>query len=178
MSLDPLLMKPDSKRTSREESRDAFKRILVVDDLPEMCDYLRTILNRIRSPHVHVETEFNAERALELVRANPYDLVLCDARMPIVDGIEILRTARSRNPEGLRFLITAYDNLPRGEGDLKEAGLDAFIRKPVRAQQVLQIVMDFLQASPEALSKWRAAAKDPLGFIYSADEAPGGPRLE
>ena len=62
--------------------------ILVVDDEVDTCRNLRDILNDYG---YEVDIAHDGPRAIELVRANAYDLALLDLRMPGMDGISVLR---------------------------------------------------------------------------------------
>jgi two-component system sensor histidine kinase/response regulator len=71
------------------------KRILVVDDEPEVADVLVEALTH--DGH-HVETASNGAAALAKLTDHPYDLILSDSGMPILSGIEFYQELRRRHP--------------------------------------------------------------------------------
>jgi len=77
-------------------------RVLIVDDDPSL---LAALVRHLGERFTIVTTECG-ENALELIRTQaPFAVMLCDMRMPGMDGIEVLRRAMVRNPTdgGQRF---------------------------------------------------------------------------
>ncbi len=103
-------------------------RILVVDDGAENRDVLRRRLER--SGHV-VETAEHGRRALELLAARPFDLVLLDVLMPELDGFAVLEAIKG-NPK-LRdipvIMISALDEMPSIVRCI-ERGAEDYLHKP------------------------------------------------
>ncbi len=103
-------------------------RILVVDDGAENRDVLRRRLER--SGHA-VETAEHGRRALELLAARPFDLVLLDVLMPELDGFAVLEAIKG-NP-ALRdipvIMISALDEMPSIVRCI-EHGAEDFLHKP------------------------------------------------
>src|SRR2546430_14421654 len=80
-------------------------RILVVDDERSMREMLAILLKR--EGH-DVAVAENGRAAIDLLNQRPFDLVVSDARMPDIDGLEVLRHARSINPSVIAIMVTAY----------------------------------------------------------------------
>ena len=97
-------------------------RILVVDDERSMREMLAILLKR--EGH-EVSVAENGQAAIALLNKHPFDLVVSDARMPDLDGLEVLRHARSINPSVIAIMITAYGSpdLLRGVGTTVEVAL-------------------------------------------------------
>ena len=89
-------------------------RILIVDDERSMREMLGILLRREGHDVAIAE---NGRRALEYLNQRPFDLVVSDARMPDLDGLQVLRHARSINPAVIAIMITAY-----GRRHEKESG--------------------------------------------------------
>ena len=64
----------------------SIANILVVDDDPEMCQLLSTILGK---KDFHVETAYDGSEGMEKVQASEPDLVVLDIMMPHMDGWEV-----------------------------------------------------------------------------------------
>jgi two-component system response regulator PilR (NtrC family) len=105
-------------------------RILVVDDERSMREMLAILLKR--EGH-EVSVAENGRSAIELLNQRPFDLVLSDARMPDVDGLEVLRHARSINPAVIAIMVTAYGSpdLLRGVAQL---GVNDYVEKPFNTE--------------------------------------------
>src|SRR5438093_729871 len=80
-------------------------RILIVDDERSMREMLAILLRREGHDVAIAE---NGRRALDYLNQRPFDLVVSDARMPDLDGLQVLRHARSINPAVIAIMITAY----------------------------------------------------------------------
>ncbi|MEA3200023.1 MAG: hypothetical protein QOE90_1451 [Thermoplasmata archaeon] len=135
-------------------------RVLVVDDVPEILDLFKGLMRRVRVMPVQLVTEVNSQRAKELAASEPFDLVISDFRMRQVDGVEVLLAACGRNPSGRRVLMTGYNEVPTGIHRIQAARIDAYVQKPLRSQEVLQLVLDMLQGSAAALDDSRARARE------------------
>lgn len=149
------------------------REVLVVDDLPEIGDFFRALMRRMREFDIKLTTEANSERALELVRANRYDLIISDFRMRQVDGIEVLTAARQQNADGLRVLMTGYNEIPTSMERIKEARIDAYVQKPLRSQDILLLIFDFLNGNRSAIDACRQEARE-LETMGSHENHPAG----
>jgi CheY-like chemotaxis protein len=110
--------------------------ILVVDDEPEIGSVLRDVLQR-RGHDVTVCQDGPA--ALEHARVSCPEIAFLDMKMPVMNGVELLRHLRTLCPSVRVIMITGYAT----DAMVQEAlsvGVDACLAKPVRAATVLQIV--------------------------------------
>jgi two-component system response regulator PilR (NtrC family) len=105
-------------------------RILVVDDERSMREMLAILLRR--EGH-DVAVAENGRTAIDLLNQRPFDLVVSDARMPDLDGLEVLRHARSINPSIIAIMVTAYGSpdLIRGVALL---GVNDYVEKPFNTE--------------------------------------------
>lgn len=128
---------------SQTQEQDAPQRILVVDDHP---DNVEIIDARLSSRGYHIETASNGQEALDLVRANPPHLILCDVMMPLIDGFEVSR--RIKNDGELPFipiiLVTARDST-QDKVDGLEAGADDYLTKPINFPELEARVRSMLR---------------------------------
>lgn len=142
------------------DSASKHRDILVVDDMPEICDYFASLAKRVRGFDVTLVTEVNSARALQLVREKTFDLVISDYRMREVDGVEVLQAARQHNPTGYRILMTGYNEVPTSIDRIRSAAVDAYVQKPLRAQDLLLLLLDFIQSNEQAITTSRAQARE------------------
>ena len=135
-------------------------RVLVVDDLPEICSIFKEVHRRLRAVRIELVTETNSQRALELIDSGAFDLVVSDFRMRQVDGIEVLLRANAKNPAGHRILMTGYNEIPTSLARIKDASVDAYVQKPLRAQDLLLMLLGFLQRDENLIQEHRAHARE------------------
>src|SRR5262252_3314294 len=121
---------PGSAAPAERPAATESARILVVDDERSMREMLAILLKR--EGH-EVAVAENGQTAIELLNQRPFDLVLSDARMPDVDGLEVLRHARSINPSVIAIMVTAYGSpdLIRGVAQL---GVNDYVEKPFNTE--------------------------------------------
>ena len=148
------------------------REVLVVDDLPEIGDFFKALIRRLREFDIHLHTEINSARALEMVRAKPFDLVVSDFRMRQVDGVEVLRAAYEKHPRGCRILMTGYNEIPASMERIREAYIDAYIQKPLKSQDLLLLIFDFLNGNKEAIEASRRYARE-MEAMGAREEAQG-----
>ena len=111
-------------------------RILVVDDEPG----LRHTLTQILAGEGHdVSAAANGAAALEALQARDADLVLCDVRMPEMDGLAFLERYVARGGGALVVMMSAYGDDDAAVDAIQRGAYD-FITKPFRADQVILVV--------------------------------------
>jgi len=112
------------------------RRLLVVDDDPDICDLLR---DRLESEGFEVETAADGETALRLLADTPVDGLLLDIALPGVDGFDVLRQLRPTRPTLPVVMMTAVEALDRAMAAV-EAGAQGYLLKPFDAVRLRQII--------------------------------------
>ena len=103
-------------------------RILLLDDDPEVLDMYKEMLSHLPSkPEVHTATSGN--RALSLLEADEFRLLLCDLKMPKMDGLQVLSIVRRRFPELRTVVVTAISD-EEFRSRAYALGVDLFWLKP------------------------------------------------
>src|SRR2546427_9310334 len=105
-----------------------MSRVLVVDDEPGLRQSLGLLL---ADAGYDVAAEGNGTRALERALAESFDLVLCDVRMPDMDGLAFLRAYKGRGGSALVIMMSAYGGEEAALPAMKEGAYD-YIPKPLR----------------------------------------------
>ncbi len=97
---------------------DERYRILAVDDEQDALDVLAEVLES----QYQVTTALSGEQALEILRQQPFDLLITDQRMPQMTGIQLIEAAKQISPDMVRIILTGYteprdliDAINRGE---------------------------------------------------------------
>ncbi|MBF0114060.1 MAG: response regulator [Magnetococcales bacterium] len=148
-------MQPANDLPPQPQARDIPLRILLVDDVEDNRMLIRIYLENL--PHMIIEA-CNGHQALQLFAAHPFDLVLMDLMMPVLDGMETTR--RMRQLESLRawpaatiVALTANAMQEECEASL-QAGCNQHLCKPLRRQQLLDLLshVQFKQALSPSLT--------------------------
>jgi two-component system response regulator AtoC len=108
-------------------------RVLIVDDEPGLRQSLALLLG---DAGYAVTAESDGRRALERAGAEPFDLILCDVRMPRLGGIEFLRGYHAAGGTGLVVMMSAYGGEDAALEAMKEGAYD-YIPKPFRPDEVI-----------------------------------------
>jgi two-component system, NtrC family, response regulator AtoC len=141
-------------------------KILVVDD--EFG--LRQALSRILDAEGHeVAVAEDGGRALELINSGSPDLVLCDVRMPGMNGLAFLEQYRANKKGGLVIMMSAYED-DEGVIEAMRRGAYDFIAKPFRADQLLLTIRkaverERLRQTVEQLQEELSALRAPSGIV-------------
>jgi DNA-binding NarL/FixJ family response regulator len=115
-----------------------MKRILVIEDEPEMRRNLLTILKMEKYQPLGAE---NGKVGLQLARSEKPDLILCDVMMPELDGYGVLRALRedpSTRITPFIFLTARGEKIDQRSG--MDLGADDYLTKPVSKNDLLNAV--------------------------------------
>lgn len=111
-------------------------RILVVDDEPSIRELLSKTL---ALAEYDVDLAPDGRTAVERLKIIPYDLLITDLRMPVMDGLAVIREARRLKPDIPVIIVTGYST----EASAIEAvnlGVSGYLTKPFRVPRVLAVV--------------------------------------
>jgi len=124
------------------------ENILIVDDDPSIRKVLAAILEE---KGYNVETVDTGEKAIRKSKAEFYNLVLIDIRLPDMEGIELLTRMNQTMPAMVRIMITGYPSLQNAVEALNR-GADAYIIKPLNIDHALSVIESLLQKQRESLT--------------------------
>ncbi|MDD3337512.1 MAG: response regulator [Lachnospiraceae bacterium] len=105
-------------------------RVIVVDDEPAALAHLSSIIKKRCSGYQVIDTAENGREALEKVRQKKPDLLICDVKMPIMNGIELVQAVRSDSPDTYSVIVSGYQDFEYARDALK-SGVCDYILKPV-----------------------------------------------
>ena len=112
------------------------KRILIVDDDPDVHGLLRAALD---APGRHIESAYDGRAGLRLAESNPYDLVLTDLNMPGLDGMALLERIREARPDTRVVLMTVANTPENIVRAIRERAFSYF-SKPFTVNAVTEMV--------------------------------------
>lgn len=130
--------------------------VLIVDDDP---DVLESLTEALSGSARNVQVAHDASAALASFARAPVDIVLTDIRMPGMDGLDLLRTLKSRVPDVTVVVMTAFDDLPTVSEAMREGAAD-FLVKPLdlhRLRGVMRRVSEDRAAQARARRDDRSA---------------------
>jgi two-component system, NtrC family, nitrogen regulation response regulator NtrX len=118
-------------------------RILVIDDEKAIRNTLKEVLEY--ENHV-AEIAENGSKGIELFEAGVYDIVLCDIKMPEMDGTEVLEKIMEINPDTPVVMISGHGNIDTAVDAIKKGAFD-FLEKPLDLNRVLITIKNSLERS-------------------------------
>ncbi|MCK4390731.1 MAG: sigma-54-dependent Fis family transcriptional regulator [Desulfobacterales bacterium] len=130
--------------TNNNEQRttdNGHPHLLVVDDDLSMREMLEVML---ASEGYDVNCAEDGTKAIRMLEKTDYDLILCDIRMGSVGGIEVLREAKSRRPQTVVIMISAFATTETAVEAMNEGAYD-YIPKPFDVDEVKQTIRNALE---------------------------------
>ena len=116
-------------------------RILVVDDEPEI---LKVLKRALRSEGFEVTDTTEPTRALELLASEPWDILISDIDMPLINGYEVVKQARELCPEAIRILITGAGTMEGAIRAINEGEVHRYVPKPFTMAHIRRLVSEAL----------------------------------
>ncbi|MDF5586078.1 response regulator, partial [Vibrio parahaemolyticus] len=139
----PVLTRCNQNRPVRIETNQPTKamELLVVEDTESNQFVIKLILNKL-GHNVHIAS--HGAEALTFLEENEdlIDLILMDVSMPVMDGITATRLIRDKGLNTPIIALTAHA-LESDRDKCLDAGMDGFISKPVRRQDIFEAIQSF-----------------------------------
>jgi len=126
-----------------------MKKILIIDDDTYICDLLNNYLARNGYETV---SAYKGKEALKKIIDTTFDLVLCDFRLPDMDGMEVLNTVKSKNDNIPVIIMTAYADIKTAVKAIKSGAFD-YVAKPIQHEEILRIIKRALASSSGSVNR-------------------------
>ncbi len=118
----------------------AAGQVLVAEDVPFMQMLEKRLLEQVGAS---VKVVDNGEEAVKQALQYPFDLILMDMEMPVMDGIEATRVLRDQGCDTPIIALTAYTEA-RYQDAFFEAGCDGFLSKPIDNSELRYVIRQYL----------------------------------
>lgn len=119
------------------------KRVLVIDDEPDIYQLVRVLLARLP---VDVVYAARAAEAAQVIRSSTIDLILLDLMLPDVSGVQFLKQMRAREQyQSIQVLVLSALVDPDQIREALEAGANRYLTKPYMANNLVSVVQEMLQ---------------------------------
>jgi DNA-binding NtrC family response regulator len=116
-------------------------RVAIIDDEPVACREIRRALEK---DHCRVDIFHDGESALKKLSTDPCDLVLCDLRLPGMNGLQVLKKIKREDPRTEVIIITAYSTVETAIEAIR-AGAFHYVTKPVKIAELRSLVSRSLE---------------------------------
>jgi len=118
----------------------ATKKVLIVDDNPNMSTLLSDILEIFDYKGFHAG---DGNEALENLRKERFDLVFTDLRMPNMDGYDLLNAIKNEHPEIPVVVVTGY-SVAHAQDQMLSRKADGFLHKPFKVEEIQNLLTELL----------------------------------
>jgi len=120
-------------------------RILCIDDEMRILRALKALL---REHEVHICND--PRLAPQMAKDFDIDVIVCDQRMPQMQGIDVLREIKGSQPRALRILLTGYADLKAVLGSVNEGEVFRYVNKPWENAEIKALVSEAGRIAREA----------------------------
>ena len=146
-------------------------RILVVDDTEMNVDLLVRIL---RAMGFETDSASDGEKAIDRIRSEHYDLIFMDHMMPVMDGMEAMRTIKEEHLcDGIPVIMLTANTIKGEKEKYLDAGFTEYITKPFSDKSIKDVILRYLPVDEERINQsawppeWRLLQKE-LPFLRLA----------
>ncbi|MEJ2584186.1 MAG: sigma-54 dependent transcriptional regulator [Robiginitalea sp.] len=146
-----------------------MSKILVIEDEAAIRRVLVKILNEENEKYEIEEAE-NGVSGMDKIRKSDYDLVLCDIKMPKMDGVEVLQEARKTKPEIPFIMISGHGDLDTAVQTMRLGAFD-YISKPPDLNRLLTTVRNALDRKELVAANKRLKKKVSKNFEMIGDSS-------
>ena len=112
-------------------------KVMIVDDDRLSVDYIKNLVDWESHGYEVAAAAYNGKQALKLFEKCSPSLVITDISMPLMDGIELIREVKKRNPDTRTILLTAYSEFEYARAAVN-AGVDYYIIKDEMTEEMLE----------------------------------------
>lgn len=140
-----------------------MKKILIVDDEAQILNALARLF---MDSDLEVVIARGGQEALELVEQEEFHLILCDMKMPYIDGYELLSIVKEISPRTIRIILSGYSDEKVVFKALQKNIARLYVFKPWKNDELVKLIENILETE-ETLTNNQL-----LGFINNIENLP------
>lgn len=114
-------------------------KLLIIDDDEMIREGIKNAIDWNKQGIGNVRTAKNGEDGMQIFREDNSDIILTDIRMPIMDGIDLLKKIKSINKDAIVIILSGYDDFNYAQTAIKEGAFD-YLLKTADEQDLLKAI--------------------------------------
>ncbi|HEY3356572.1 MAG TPA: response regulator [Polyangia bacterium] len=111
-------------------------RMLIVDDEQDNLEYLTRVFHK----EYDITCARTGREALEVLRRQPFDVIITDQLMPGITGVELLKRSLEYSPEAVRIVVTGFPDIETAIASINQGRAFRFFTKPLDSAQLADSV--------------------------------------
>lgn len=131
-------------------------KIMVVDDEPLINQYIVQCIRNADAENEIVGAATSGAKALAMLEENPPDLVFADITMPKMDGIELLREIKKRDPSISVIMLTCHDDFEFARAAMQNHASNYILKNEVSVELIRSVLEAFKRGRKETSAKGAA----------------------
>ncbi|HEX4887392.1 MAG TPA: sigma-54 dependent transcriptional regulator [Luteibaculaceae bacterium] len=144
-----------------------MKPIVCIDDDPDIGNLLKRFLER---NGLETSVAYTAKSGIELIKSIKPGLVLCDFRLPDMEGMEVIKAIKNIDPALPVIIITGYSDVKVAVNAIKHGAID-YVTKPIHPEEILMAVKDAMKAAgPKSPRKTESKAQTDSQHVEGQDQ--------
>ncbi len=122
--------------------------VLIVEDSPILRRVVRRAVEQAGVASENIREAGHGGEALEHLDTRPADLILLDLNMPVMDGATFVRKKQAdASIKDIKVVVVTTEGNQARMDELRELGVDGFLRKPFEPEDLRSIVKELLEGS-------------------------------
>ena len=101
------------------------------------------VLGLLEHSQINIDIANNGVEAIELYEKNPYELILMDLQMPVMDGIEATKKIRQKD-KNIPIVALTANAMQEDIENTKEAGMNAHLNKPIEVNKLYETILKYI----------------------------------
>jgi len=141
-------------------------KVLVADDEPLICEGMGIIINWRDYGFENPDIAVNGRDALEKVCAGKYDLLITDIRMPLLDGLELIKALKDKKPGIKIIILSGYSEFSYAKQAI-QYGVKGYLLKPITADELIHNIQTVKDELDEEIMRTRILSESRDAFLFS-----------
>ncbi|GAB3941414.1 sigma-54 dependent transcriptional regulator [Spirosoma harenae] len=148
-----------------------MEKILIIDDNNDICLLLERFLSKQGYKTASVQ---RGDDGLNLLRKEAFELVICDFKLPDIDGLEMLRRIKVMHPTTAVIIITGYSDVRMAVQTVKHGAYD-YVTKPLYPDEILYTIKAALERRAQSLNQSKSSSSSNTGATAKTGAAKAAP---